>query len=102
MDAILVDQVTALYVVLAVALVVFGGVFAWLWRLNGQAGLPVRPYVVGSVVLALLVLALGGVAMARAVTQVDTALWLVMLVLLIVWSGVFTLLWRLDGATRRA
>jgi hypothetical protein len=100
MDAILVDQVTALYVVLAVAMVVFGGVFAWLWRLNAQAGLHGRPYKVGVALFALLVLAFGGVAAGRLVSQVDTALWLVMVTLVAVWCGTFYLLWSLDSATR--
>jgi hypothetical protein len=101
MDALLVDQVTALYVVLAVALVVFGGVFAYLWRLSAQTHRRAGEYAAGGLLLVAIVLGFGSLAATRAITSVDVALWLVMACLLGVWLGLFYCVWRLDRVVTR-
>ncbi len=99
MDAILVDQVTAIYVVLAVAMAIFGGIYAFIWRLAGQAGLGGNSYLSGFVGLVVLWGALGAMALAKVVTAVDLMLLVAAASVLVAWLLIFSALWRLDGAT---
>jgi hypothetical protein len=99
MDAILVDQITAIYVVLAVAMAIFGGIYAFVWRLAGQAGLQGNPLLVGFVALVMLWGALAVMAAVKLVTAVDVMLAVAALSVLIAWILIFFALWRLDSAT---
>jgi hypothetical protein len=99
MDAILVDQVTAIYVVLAVAMAIFGGIYAFVWRFAGQAGLKGNSLQMGFVGLVVLWGALGVMALARVVTTVDLMLAVAAVSVLVAWILVFSALSRLDGAT---
>ena len=74
MDAILVDQVTAIYVVLAVAMAIFGGIYAFVWRLAGQADIGGSNLAAGFAGMVVLWGALGFTAVAKAVTAVDLML----------------------------
>lgn len=98
MGAILVDQITALYVVLAVAYVVFGGVFVYLWRMNALLRQGTRPYILGVMTLVVLLLVLGGLWQGKVISGEDTALLAVMSAILALWVGIFAYIWRLDNA----
>ena len=99
MDAILVDQVTAVYVVLAVAMAIFGGIYAFVWRLAGQAGLKGNTLLAGFAGLVTLWGALGAMALAKVVTAVDLMLVVAAVSVLVAWILIFSALWRLDSAT---
>lgn len=100
MDAILVDQITAIYVVLAVAMAIFGGIYAFIWRLGGQAGQQGTPFVAGFAGMVVLWAALGAMAVAKVVTAVDLMLMVAAVSVLAAWMLVFSALWRLDNAAR--
>lgn len=99
MDAILVDQVTAIYVVLAVAMAIFGGIYAFIWRLARQAGMGGSNLAAGFVALVALWGALGVMALAKVVTAVDVLLVVAAVSVLVAWTLIFSALWRLDSAT---
>jgi hypothetical protein len=99
MDALLVDPITAVYVVMAVAMAILGGIYAFVWRLAGQAGAGARSLAVGFAGMVVLWAALGFAAVARMVTAVDLMLMLAALSVLAAWMLVFFALWRLDSAT---
>jgi len=97
MEAVLVDQITALYVVLAVAMVVFGGVFFYLWRLSALLRRGAGPYALGAGALIALLLGLGGLWQGKVIASEDMGLLAVLLAILVVWAGIFVYLWRLDN-----
>ncbi|MDP3047503.1 MAG: hypothetical protein Q8O07_08510 [Chloroflexota bacterium] len=99
MDAILVDQVTAIYVVLAVAMAIFGGIYAFVWRLGGQAGMGGSNLAAGFAGMVVLWGALGFMALAKVVTAVDLMLVVAAVSVLVALMLVFSALWRLDSAT---
>jgi hypothetical protein len=99
MDALLVDQVTAIYVVLAVAMAIFGGIYAFVWRLAGQAGLNGNTLLTGFVGLAVLWVLLAVMGVARAVPLVDPMLVFAAVSVLAAWILTFVALWRLDSAS---
>jgi hypothetical protein len=99
MDAILVDQVTAIYVVLAVAMAIFGGIYTFVWRLAGQAGLKGNTLLLGFVGLVTMWGALAVMALVKLVTAVDLMLVVAAIFVLIAWILIFSALWRLDSAT---
>jgi hypothetical protein len=89
MDAILVDQVTA----------IFGGIHAFVWRLAGQAGLKGNTLLLGFVGLVTLWGALALMALVKLVTTVEMMLVVAAVSVLFAWILVFSALWRLDSAT---
>ncbi len=99
MSAILVDQITAVYVVLAVSFAIFAGIFAFVWRLSRQAGLPpgTRGMALGFFVLMWAVF--GVLAGIKAISSVGTVLTLSMAALLADWLVLFFCLWKLDKAS---
>jgi hypothetical protein len=99
MDAILVDQITAIYVVLAVAMAIFGGIYAFVWRLAGQAGQRENTLLAGFVGLATLWGVLAAMALAKLVTAVDLMLVIAAVSVFAAWMLIFSALWRLDSAT---
>lgn len=97
MEAVLVDPITALYVVLAVACVVFGGIFIYLWRMNALLRRGARPYILGAVALVMLLLVFGGLWQGKVISGEDIALLVVMLAILALWMGIFAYIWQLDN-----
>lgn len=99
MGGILVDQVTAVYVVLAVACAIYGGIYAYVWRLGSSARYLSRPLAVGFVAMA----ALWGIfvilGVGRVIASVDSMLLLAALAVLASWLLIFYFLWRLDSVS---
>lgn len=98
MDAILVDQITAIYVVLAVAMAIFGGIYAFVWRLGGQSGMG-STVASGFAALVILWVSLAVMGLAKVVTEVDQMLVVAAVSVLAAWILIFSALWRLDSAT---
>ena len=99
MDAILVDQVTAVFVVLAVAMAIFGGIYAFVWRLAGQAAERGDAFLVGFFGMLVLWALLAVLALAKVVTTVDLMLMVAAVSVLVAWMLIFSALWGLDSAT---
>jgi hypothetical protein len=100
MNAILVDQVTAVYVVLAVSSAIFGGIFAFVWRLSRRARLPAKARAMALGAQLLMWAAVAVLAVTGVVGSVDTVLILSLGALLADWLIVFSCLWRLDKASK--
>jgi hypothetical protein len=100
MGAILVDQITALYFVLAVAFVVFGGIYAYLWWLSSKSGLDVRGLGAGFAAIAVLAAALFSLHAVNAVTTVEVMQVVAAVSVLAVWIILYVALRRLNGAMR--
>jgi hypothetical protein len=98
MDALLVDPITAIYVVLAVAMAIFGGIYAYVWRLGGQSALG-SSLASGFVALAMLWVSVAVMALAKVVTEVNLVLVVAAVSVLAAWLLIFLALWRLDSAT---
>lgn len=100
MGALLVDQVTAVYIVLAVAFAIYGGVYAYVWRLGVLAGSSAKALGVGFVAMAATWGLFAVLGLVRAVASVDTMLLLAAVAVLASWLLIFYFLWRLDQAFR--
>lgn len=98
MDALLVDQITAIYVVLAVAMAIFGGIYAFVWRLGGQAGMG-SSIASGFIALVMLWVSVAVMGLAEVVTEPYLTLVVAAVSVLAAWILIFSALWRLDSAT---
>ena len=98
MGALLVDQVTSVYIVVAVAFAIFGGIYAYLWRLAGQAGKPGGTGA-GIVAMVLLWLVFAALGLGGVIRSVDTLLLVAAAAVLAVWLLIFYSLWRLDRSS---
>ena len=100
MGGVLVDQVTAVYIVLAVAFAIYGGVYAYVWRLGVLAGPGAKALAAGFVAMIVMWGVFAAMGIARVVASVDTMLFLAALAVLASWLLIFYFLWRLDQASR--
>jgi len=100
MDALLVDQVMAVYVVVAVAMAILGGIYAYVWRLSAMTGLSQRRLGLGFAGMVVLWLVLAAAAAARVFATVEPVLVLAALAILSIWALIFYFLWELDRTSR--
>lgn len=98
MSGLLVDDITALCIVLAVAFVVFGGVYAYVWRLAAAVGVARGPAAIGFVALLAVSTVSLGLGLGGAVKGIDVMLALGALSVLANWLLVFGLVWSVDRA----
>ncbi len=99
MGAILVDQITAVYIVVAVAFAIFGGIFGYVWRLWAAAGVGSRAVAGGFAVMVAIWVGFGVAGVLQLVKTVDVMLLLAAAGVLACWLMIFYLLWRTDRAT---
>lgn len=100
MGGILVDQVTAVYIVLAVAFAIYGGVYLYVWRLGAQARHDGKALTLGFLAMAALWAALAALGVGKMVASVDTILIVAAAAVLACWLLIFYFLWRLDQASK--
>lgn len=100
MVGILVDQVTAVYIVVAVAFAIFGGIFAYVARLAATANAGGRQVGVGFGVMVAIWLVFGVAGVMRLVPTVDAMLIFAAGGVLACWLLIFYFLWQIDRASR--
>jgi hypothetical protein len=99
MGGILVDEVTAVYIVVAVAFAIFGGIFGYVWRLAASAGGAVRGVAAGFGLMAVIWLGFGAAGVMQVVKAVDAMLLLAAGGVLACWLIIFYFLWQIDRAS---
>jgi hypothetical protein len=99
MVGILVDEITAVLIVVAVACAIFGGICGCVWWLANLSGRKVRGVGLGFGVMVAIWLAFAAAGMLHLVPVVSTMLYLAAGGVLICWLIIFYFLWNIDRAS---